>query len=82
MPGIDSLPPPRQLACARCGQAFGCQNAGPPGSCWCSGEDFRLPQPLPAEFAAFADCLCPACLRFVANELRARGFGPGPGAQP
>lgn len=71
-----SLPPLRKLACARCSVEFGCQNEGPTGSCWCSGESFRLPQPLPDEFAAFGDCLCPQCLRWVAETLKARGLGP------
>jgi hypothetical protein len=70
-----ALPPPRRIVCARCEAEFACQNEGPRGSCWCSQEDFRLPQPLPAEFAAYGDCLCPACLRAVATELKARGFG-------
>lgn len=73
---LSALPPMRKLACSRCGAEFGCQNKGPRGSCWCSKEDVRLPQPLPAEFAGIADCLCPDCLRAVAAELRARGYGP------
>lgn len=76
MPGIDALPPMRRIACSQCGAEFGCQNKGPAGSCWCSAEDFRLPVPLPDEFAAIADCLCPDCLRNMAAELKRRGYGP------
>lgn len=66
----------RQLRCERCGSTFGCRNNGEVGSCWCSREEFRLPVPLPDAAGAFADCLCPSCLREVAAELRARGYGP------
>lgn len=79
---MPTIPPPRRLACARCGSEFGCNAGGTPGACWCSKEDFRLPQPLPAEFAAYQDCLCPDCLRAVATDLKARGFGPEAGRAP
>lgn len=54
-------PPPRTLACARCGTPFECNLAG---GCWCADESFRLPLPT----AAAEDCLCPACLRHMAKE--------------
>ena len=66
----------RRVCCERCGTRFGCNAGGPVGSCWCARESFSLPQPLPQEFAALADCVCPACLREVAAELAGRGLGP------
>jgi len=57
----DSPTPPRTLACARCGAAFACNLAG---GCWCADEAFRLPMPTEAG----ADCLCPACLRRMAQQ--------------
>jgi hypothetical protein len=51
---------PRRLACARCGAAFDCN---PAGGCWCADESFRLPLPT----AASEDCLCPTCLRALAE---------------
>ncbi len=67
----------RQLRCDRCGAIFGCRNLGEEGSCWCSLEPFRLPVPLPEGVGPFEDCLCPACLRTIAAELRALGHAPG-----
>lgn len=67
----------RLLRCERCGTTFGCRNTGD-DRCWCSGEAFRLPMPLPEGVGPFAECLCPGCLRAVAEELRAKGLGaPG-----
>lgn len=60
----------RQLRCERCGTTFGCRDQGEEGSCWCSREAFRLPVPLPEGVGPYADCLCPTCLRAVADELR------------
>ncbi len=65
----------RQTRCERCGAVFGCRNLGD-GLCWCSAEAFRLPVPLPEGVGPYRDCLCPACLREVAAELRALGLGP------
>ena len=56
--------PARQLACARCGAAFDCAQAG---DCWCAAEPYRLPMP----GAANEDCLCPNCLRKTAAEAGA-----------
>lgn len=56
--------PARRLACARCGVAFDCAQAG---DCWCAAEPYRLPMP----GAASEDCLCPACLRKAAADARA-----------
>lgn len=66
----------RQTTCERCGTVFGCRHLGESGACWCSLEEFRLPVPLPEGVGPFQDCLCPACLRDVAAELRAKGHGP------
>ncbi|QOZ31728.1 hypothetical protein XH92_08445 [Bradyrhizobium sp. CCBAU 53421] len=54
---------PRRLACTACGSEFSCS---PAGSCWCSDESFRLPMP-----ADGGDCLCPACLRKLAEQQAA-----------
>jgi hypothetical protein len=74
--GWDPALATRQWRCERCGAQFGCANEGSEGSCWCSKEDFRLPVPLPEGVGPFDDCLCPGCLREIAAELRAKGFGP------
>jgi hypothetical protein len=60
-----TTPPPRRLACARCGTAFEC---GAPGECWCAAELYRLPLTPAGEIE---DCLCPACLRKAAALPRA-----------
>jgi len=51
-------PSTRRLACAGCGREFNCSLSG---SCWCGGEDFRMPMPVDG-----GDCLCPDCLRKAA----------------
>jgi hypothetical protein len=66
----------RTLVCERCGAAFGCTANGEAGSCWCSEAEFRLPVPLPEGVGPYGDCLCPACMAKVADELRALGHGP------
>ena len=76
--GWDPSLATRQSTCERCGTQFGCRNLGEEGSCWCSNEAFRLPVPLPEGVGPFGDCLCPRCLREVAEELRAKGHGPTP----
>ena len=53
---------PRTLACARCGTAFECAQAG---GCWCAAEPYRLPL---TAAGANEDCLCPACLRKAAAQ--------------
>jgi hypothetical protein len=55
-----ATPPPRRIACSRCGTEFACDPSGP---CWCKDEDFRLPMPLDGE-----DCLCGECLRKAAAQ--------------
>lgn len=74
--GWDPALATRQVRCERCGAAFGCRNLGTDDLCWCSREAFRLPVPLPEGVGPFEDCLCPACLRAIADELRAMGHGP------
>lgn len=59
---LQTPPPPRRLACARCGATFDCSLGGP---CWCAAEPYRLPMP----DAAAEDCLCPSCLRKAAAAL-------------
>jgi uncharacterized protein len=66
----------RTLTCERCGAGFGCTNTGEAGSCWCSEANYRLPVPLPATVGPYGDCLCPACMAWVADELRRLGLGP------
>jgi hypothetical protein len=57
---------PRQLACARCGEAFACNQGGP---CWCGEVEVKFPLPKPGEPSptGFADCLCCNCLQAVAD---------------
>jgi hypothetical protein len=57
--------PSRRLACAGCGNEFGCNLSGP---CWCNDETFRLPMP-----ADGGDCLCPDCLRKLASQRAGAG---------
>jgi hypothetical protein len=52
----------RQLSCPRCGAALGCDLSR---DCWCGREAARLP--LPTAGAGYDDCLCPDCLRAVAE---------------
>ncbi|UTD30401.1 cysteine-rich CWC family protein [Bradyrhizobium sp. WD16] len=52
----------RRTACPRCGTVFGCNLSG---GCWCNDISARLPLPTNDE-----DCLCPACLRAVADAAR------------
>jgi hypothetical protein len=54
---------PRPLACSSCGISFSCN---PKGACWCADEAFRLPMP-----SEGADCLCPDCLRKLAEAQAA-----------
>ena len=61
-----TTPPPRRLACARCGTAFEC---GAPGECWCAAEPYRLPLTPAGEIE---DCLCPTCLRQAAAVAESR----------
>nr|WP_082747706.1 cysteine-rich CWC family protein [Bradyrhizobium macuxiense] len=60
MTSPSEKPSPRRLACAKCGVEFSCTPEGP---CWCSDESFRLPMPTDG-----GDCLCPACLRKLAEQ--------------
>jgi len=53
---------PRRLACQRCGCAFDCALDG---TCWCAAPGYRR---LPLPDAVEEDCLCPACLRALANQ--------------
>jgi hypothetical protein len=57
--------PSRRLVCAGCGAAFNCSLPGP---CWCSDEAFRLPMPVDG-----SDCLCPSCLRKLAEQSTGAG---------
>jgi hypothetical protein len=54
------IPASRRLACSGCGAEFGCNPSGP---CWCSDESFHLPMPVDG-----GDCLCPDCLRKMAQQ--------------
>ncbi|HTP84933.1 MAG TPA: cysteine-rich CWC family protein [Alphaproteobacteria bacterium] len=49
-----------KLRCTRCGAEFACD---PAGDCWCKDETFRVPMPK----AGAESCLCPACLRTMAD---------------
>jgi hypothetical protein len=63
----------RWLACGRCGAEFGCGRDSAAG-CWCASEPYRLP--LPAQDGAAGDCLCPSCLRLMAQTLTATKSSP------
>lgn len=65
----------RRIACGRCGAEFGCGRDGPAG-CWCAEESFPLKMPLPADAGSFSDCLCPSCLRSVADTLTTARISP------
>jgi hypothetical protein len=67
--------PPERIVCDRCGSQFDCSPAID-SECWCVGEAFRLPMPLPPEVGNIRNCLCPSCLRLVAQALIAAGIGP------
>ena len=56
----------RRIACERCGAEFRCGRDSPAG-CWCAAEPYRLPVPLPAAAGPSSDCLCPSCLRALAQ---------------
>jgi hypothetical protein len=62
--GLENAPT-RRLACAACGAEFNCSLSGP---CWCSEEAFRLPMPTDG-----VDCLCPNCLRKLAEQRAGAG---------
>ena len=51
--------------CSRCGQSFGC-NSG--NQCWCEGVALTRDQ-LQWLKDHFDDCLCPACLTLVGDEM-------------
>jgi hypothetical protein len=55
-----------EIACARCGTAFGCGIDGPASEpCWCAA--IPLAAPTRDRLAvAYAGCLCPACLASAA----------------
>jgi Cysteine-rich CWC len=64
----DSRTPGRRMICERCATEFQCSRDDR-GGCWCAAEPYRLPTPLPAEVGHFTDCLCPSCLRKIAERL-------------
>jgi hypothetical protein len=51
----------RDLTCAECGAAFACSTDA---ECWCVAEPYRLRM---TAIDAQRDCLCPSCLRRVAQ---------------
>lgn len=57
---MSAATPPATIRCTKCGAAFACE---PAGECWCKDETIRLP--LPAD--GTASCLCPKCLRAMAE---------------
>ncbi|SHN67704.1 hypothetical protein SAMN05444170_1232 [Bradyrhizobium erythrophlei] len=58
------MPPPRRVACSRCGTEFSCTGSE---TCWCAEEDVRLAMPRDEE-----DCLCRECLRKAAAAQASR----------
>ncbi|MDO9414412.1 MAG: hypothetical protein Q7T81_17715 [Pseudolabrys sp.] len=53
--------PPRAVTCASCGVGFACTTDA---ECWCVAEPYRLRM---TDIDAQRDCLCPQCLRRVAQ---------------
>ncbi|MBI3094950.1 MAG: cysteine-rich CWC family protein [Rhodocyclales bacterium] len=49
--------------CAQCGAQFRCGMEAGDAQCWCASLPPLLPLPAPADAAAPATCLCPACLK-------------------
>lgn len=49
--------------CPQCGAQFRCGMEGGDEECWCAGLPPLLSLPAPADPAAPATCLCPACLK-------------------
>jgi hypothetical protein len=66
----DARSTPRRVVCEGCSTEFDCTR-NHRGECWCAAEPYRLPTPLPAATGSFTDCLCPSCLRKVAQRLLA-----------
>jgi hypothetical protein len=66
----DSRSTRRRVVCEGCGTEFHC-TGNDRDDCWCAAESYRLPTPLPAPIESFTDCLCPSCLRKVAQRLMA-----------
>jgi hypothetical protein len=65
-----ALAGPATTRCPRCRAAFGCAIAT--GSCWCAG--LTLTPARQAQLAAeFDGCLCPGCLRELAEPTAAAG---------
>jgi hypothetical protein len=65
----DSRSTERRVVCEGCGTEFHCTGNNR-GDCWCAAEPYRLPTPLSAQIGDFTHCLCPSCLRKVAERLR------------
>jgi hypothetical protein len=65
---LDDTP---RIVCERCGQQFGCSRDRII-DCWCVAQPYQLP--LPPEAGNFGDCLCPSCLRSVAEALAVGGY--------
>jgi Cysteine-rich CWC len=65
----------RPLACERCGAEFTCGRDSAAG-CWCAAEPYRLPMPAPGKAGTSGDCLCPSCLRALAQEPVAADHPP------
>ncbi|HET7492406.1 MAG TPA: cysteine-rich CWC family protein [Bradyrhizobium sp.] len=65
----------RRMTCERCGEEFACSRETV-DRCWCAAEPYRLP--IPAAAGGFSGCLCPSCLRSVAELPRASGSAGSP----
>ena len=63
---------PTESACARCGRAFGC-GAGT-GDCWCAELVLDAEASRRIE-ASYDGCLCPDCLRALADSPRSDARG-------
>ncbi|TXI12881.1 MAG: hypothetical protein E6Q68_02930 [Polynucleobacter sp.] len=55
-----------EQTCAKCGSEFRCGNLANDTMCWC----MDLPSIPPEALSQFQGCLCPNCLKLIAQELK------------
>jgi hypothetical protein len=55
-----------EQTCAKCGSDFRCGNLAQDSKCWC----MDLPPIPPEALASYQGCLCPDCLKLIAQELK------------
>jgi hypothetical protein len=55
-----------EQTCAKCGTEFRCGNLANDKTCWC----MDLPSIPPEALVTYQGCLCPNCLKLIAQELK------------